>query len=110
MGKAKQLKIIRRAAAALPAMSIERMVSEVLPGSELIANGMIETKEGALVEPGKKYRFFHPQPVPIDHAKEMKKMYLKHGGNGVVAYVKAAKRKEAQLKAEYDSKAIQASQ
>mgnify|MGYP007007267805 CR=1 FL=1 len=51
-----------------------------------------------------------PTEIAFQKAKEMKKMYLKHGGNGVVAYVKAAKRKEAQLKAEYDSKAIQASQ
>ena len=100
MGKKSKYKAIRRAAEQLPAMTIQRILPEVKTGQELIDNGMIETKEGDVINAGKNYKLFSPHQVPINHNKEMKKMYNRYGQIGVLAYVQLAKQKAEEKKRE----------
>lgn len=87
MGKAKQLKKLRRQGRMLPEMDKQGMV-----GFELIKGEDLDEAQQAEIEDfdaSKTYKRTLVGPMPVDHGRELKKMYKKYGDAGTAAYTKA---------------------
>lgn len=88
MGKSAKLKKIRRLVATMPAVSINKTFREVLTGRELVNDG-IDSVKGESIKAGGRYIKSSVKPAPLDHEKQMKRIYSKHGMAGVVGYMDA---------------------
>lgn len=86
MGKAKQLKLIRKAAKALPTVTTIGKESERMTATEAHLKG-IKDKDGKVVpNVAGDVRIIKTVQVPINHNKEMKRLYNSQGMKGVAAY------------------------
>lgn len=88
MGKAKNLKKIRRIAMQLPALKRKSSQAELVKGSELIAEGISEV-EGKTVHSEGFYRRTKGIAVDVNHGRALKKAYAKYGVSGVKSYINA---------------------
>ncbi|HRN79993.1 MAG TPA: hypothetical protein PKY29_04540 [Ferruginibacter sp.] len=100
MGKSKQFKKMRRIASQLPAMNTYAHVTEVVQGTQLIAEGVTEV-QGEEVKGTAKYKARKRIVVPMNHAKNMKRNYYQGGKaatqkyiNAVVGYHQAKQKKQ----------------
>lgn len=75
-------------AAGMPPLQVYGQEREVIAGHDLIATGVTEV-QGNPVDEHKQYRRNKQVQKPLDHAKQMKKAYMKNGHAGVIGYVHA---------------------
>jgi hypothetical protein len=91
MGKKAKLKKIRRLASSMPDIKTEQVIGDRVYGYELLKDGIKEV-EGKPVDPKEEYYRKKGVPVSVNHNRQMKRMYNKHGLGGVVVYAQAVKR------------------
>jgi hypothetical protein len=94
MGKKAKLKAMRKIAREMPAMQYNVPVGVKALGKELIARGITEV-EGKPVLPNGKYKGMQTLPQPLNHYRQMKKLYNTHGKGGVGSYINAVAQKQA---------------
>lgn len=87
MGKASKLKRIRRIANQLPKLQTHQRIGSAVDGIDLIKQG-VNIVQGKEVLPAKTYRKVETIPVQLNHNKVMKRIYNKHGAQGVAGYIK----------------------
>lgn len=91
MGKKSRLKAVKRIAATLTPLVIGRAIGEKLPGKELIAAGTLTTKTGGtetMIQAGVTYKRIAVKNMPVNHARNLKKLFMKHGQAAVDAYTR----------------------
>jgi hypothetical protein len=88
MGKKLKLKAMRRIAREMPAMEQNITVGVKVSGKELIEKGVREV-QGQPVMGSAKYRAMQKQAFPLNHYRQMKKLYNSDGKAGVGAYINA---------------------
>lgn len=92
MGKKSRLKAVKRIAATLTPLVIGRPIGEKgIPGTDLIKEGTLTTKTGGvdtLIRKDLTYNRKTVKNMPINHARNLKKLYLKYGQPAVDAYLK----------------------
>jgi hypothetical protein len=107
MGKKAKFKQIRRIASQMPVIEANQSVTvEHIKGSALIAAGIKEVG-GKPVDAKMSYRKKTPVASPINHHRNMKKLYNQMGKSGVGMYINAVKAhaaKQAQLNAAENTK------
>lgn len=86
MGKAQKLKIIRKAALLLPAATTTTIQKSSVSGRDLIDSGVKQDKYGAEIKGNRRYIKRQPIEVPVNHNRQMKRLYNQHGMAGAVAY------------------------
>lgn len=91
MGKKSKLKKIRRIASQMPVINVNHIQGSAVNGSELLKRGVKEVA-GKPVENLHTYREKKAVPVPVNHNRQMKKLYNKHGVAGVRMYAQAVQR------------------
>lgn len=98
MGKKAKLKAIRRIATELPEIHVKRAgVPDVILGAELVKKGITKLPNGEYINTEAKYKKGTVVDAPVNHHRQMKKLYNKHGAAGVRSYVAAAERHVAKL-------------
>lgn len=98
MGKKAKLKAIRRIAAELPEIHVKAMgVPAAITGAELLKKGMTKLPSGELIDADSIYKKNQVIDRQINHHRQMKKLYNKHGAAGVRMYVAAAERHAAKM-------------
>jgi hypothetical protein len=97
MGKAKHFKQIRKFASQLPVLNTRVPIGEIIAGADLIGEGVNEIN-GEKVSVKKKYRRIRQELTPVNHYRQMKKYFYKHGAAGVKAYVLAVQRHDSAQK------------
>jgi len=102
MGKKSKLKAIKKMAALMPTIETVKKVGTVVSGSELIEKGVVSiADESVPVLPNHKYKKQEFKKVPVNHEKEMKRVYNRYGAAGVKQYaIEAARYVERQEKAD----------
>jgi uncharacterized protein YccT (UPF0319 family) len=88
MGKKSKFKKIRRIASQMPLINTHKIEKERVAGAEVIASGVTEV-DGKPVEAKENYIRRKAVPVPINHNRQMKRLYNKHGAAGVGMYIGA---------------------
>lgn len=88
MGKKAKLKKIRRIASQMPVVNVAHVQGAVVNGAELLKRGVTEV-EGKPVQTLQTYREKTAVAAPVNHNRQMKKLYNKHGVAGVRMYVQA---------------------
>lgn len=91
MGKKSKIKQIRRLASQMPDLQLNVIKGGVVKGSELIKQGIKEV-EGKPVEPHTNYRKKEVVQQPLNHHRQMKRLYNKMGESGVGAYINEVNR------------------
>jgi hypothetical protein len=76
---------IKKLAAALPTILTTDKRKVVIKGERMIEEGVIE-HDGEVVHPDSIY--MGEENVPLNHEREMLKLYRKYGEPGVAAYIK----------------------
>lgn len=89
--KKKLIKEIRRRAAEVPAVELFRTEKHYVKGAELIAQGTEEV-EGQPINPDKIYLQHMPVVIHANHSRRMRKVFKKHGNEGLLAYYDAVDR------------------
>lgn len=90
MGKKSRLKEVKRLAAQLTPLVIGRAIGEKKTGAELIAEGVTKAKlngEELPINLKQNYKRVQVKNMPINHGRNLKKLFLKHGQAAVDAYV-----------------------
>jgi hypothetical protein len=88
MGKKSKFKKFSRIAASMPIIKTKRVVGSKIDGESLIISGVKEV-EGKPVDLKATYRKKELVSAPMNHKKNMKKLYYMHGINGVKNYMQA---------------------
>jgi hypothetical protein len=91
MGKKSKIKQIRRIASQMPVINQKKIVKELVPGSEAIKSGVKEV-DGKPVDEHRFYEKKYAVAVPVNHNRQMKKLYNKMGGKGVGLYMSAVQK------------------
>ncbi len=87
MGKKAKLKQIRKWAKEMPVLHTKQLVRDcVVSGGQLYKDG-VTTVAGEPVRVNSNYVKKKLIDVPVNHNRNMKKMYNKHGKDGVVGYI-----------------------
>lgn len=89
--KKKFKKMLKQLVDTMPVVTKLVHEDHIVKGDELIAQGHFEIKSGLRVDPDKTYK----QPMPVimarNHEKRLKKIYKKHGRDGISSYVNEIK-------------------
>jgi hypothetical protein len=87
--KKKQLNQIKRTAEGLPPM--HQIVNQYarLKGEELKKNGVMQLKDGGVVDDGKIYISVREDLHTINHRRRIKKQFQRYGMAGVISYRRA---------------------
>lgn len=101
MGKASKLKKIRRIALQMPVINTHRIVGEKVSGHDVLESGVKEV-EGKPVDHRLNYRKKKSIEVPLNHNKNMKRLYNKLGVNAVQGYINAVIQYQKQHDAKTD--------
>lgn len=88
MGKSSKFKKIRKIASQMPALKKEMVVGERLFGYELLQSGIDKLPDGTKINHKAEYRRSRVTQVPLNHGREMKRLYNKFGYSGVDSYIK----------------------
>lgn len=73
----------------LPAMHHNNQTVKIAThGKSLINHGISELKNGDSINPNKTYLSSKDIPKPVNHKKELEKMFVKHGEHGLLSYQK----------------------
>jgi hypothetical protein len=91
MGKKAKFKKLRRLASEMPVIKVGQIVGERISGAELYKSG-VEKVEDKPVNPHATYTKKKVIEKPLNHTRQMKRMYNKHGIGGVREYVQAVQR------------------
>jgi hypothetical protein len=91
MGKKAKFKKLRRLASEMPVINVGQVVGERISGAELYKSG-VEKVEDKPVNPHATYTKKKVIEKPLNHTRQMKRMYNKHGLVGVMGYVQAVQR------------------
>lgn len=91
MGKKAKLKKIRRLASQMPVINVQHVQGAPVDGATLIKRGVKEV-QGKPVQNLETYREKKAVPVAVNHNRQMKKLYNKHGLGGVAMYAQAVQR------------------
>lgn len=75
----------------MPTINVQHIQGSIVDGSELLKRGVKEV-EGKPVGNLHTYREKKAVSVPVNHLRQMKKLYNKHGVEGVRMYAQAVKR------------------
>lgn len=89
MGKASKFKRIRKIASQMPVIEVTRPLGEKVTGSDVIKSGVKELKDGTAIDPHGNYKRNVPVKVPLNHNKNMKRLYNKGGAAAVGSYIGA---------------------
>lgn len=73
-------------AAAMPELKTIRRNGVVMTGEQMIKEGIKEVN-GEEINPASIYKGMKSEVVPMNHEKNMKKLYYQHGAKGVRAYI-----------------------
>lgn len=88
--KKKHVKQLRQIAQSMPPIEIKKGVDKsIVLGSELIASGILETKDGKRITPEEQYTQSKPAKGIVNHERKMKDLLKKYGPSGVNAYIRA---------------------
>jgi len=91
MGKQKQLKKLKRMAAALPSETETHTESIAATGRELLAKGIKQVKMPTGMEPVKAHKTYNLRGQvdrPVDHKAKLKQAYLRGGASAVADYLR----------------------
>jgi hypothetical protein len=88
MGKKAKLKKIRRLASQMPVINVPRVIGERVGGHTVLVSGVKEV-DGQPVSAMKDYVRKNVIETPLNHNRQMKKLYNKHGVRGVNTYINA---------------------
>lgn len=88
MGRKAKLKRIRRIAQSMPDIAVKQRVGSVVDGHTLIEDGVNEV-EGKEVDPKGQYHKRETINRPMNHERNMKRMYKQFGEKGISSYVQA---------------------
>lgn len=92
MGKKARMKVMRQIAAQLPAMNSRAYGKSIVSGADLIDKGVTSINVGntaeARVIADRKYIESNVVPVPVNHARRIRKIHTAMGVEGIKAYVK----------------------
>lgn len=91
MGRKSKLKEMRRLAKELPQINQMERVSERLTGAELRNLGIEKTDDDKAIpiSDNKLFKRITTRDKPVNHERQLKEQYNKHGVAGVRAYIKA---------------------
>jgi hypothetical protein len=86
MGKKKRIKLLRKIAGELPVVLVHTKEVHFVTGAELLEQGETEV-DGQKIIPEKRYVQDMPVQLAINHARQLKKIYQKHGYGAVGQYI-----------------------
>lgn len=101
MGKSAAIKKIRKLASQLPTLTVNQPSLLRMKGSELIEKGIEEITVDEVKVPvngGLMYESKQTIEAPMNHRRNMKKLYNKFGQQGIDEYIKAMERYQSNKK------------
>lgn len=102
MGKKSKFKQLRKIASTMPAIQLNVVKGEVVEGRELEKEGIKEVEDKP-IDSDAKYRKKTIVQQPLNHHRQMKKLYNKMGALGVRAYVNEVNRFVSSQKAKQEN-------
>lgn len=88
MGRAAKLKRIRKLAKQFPELQVNVQKADMIFGADMIKSGITEV-QGEEVIPDRRYRKVNKTTQPMNHERNLKRMYNQFGDKGIEDYEKA---------------------